>query len=395
MTIRGSFCPKFVISPENQKAILDYDKLMVARGKKEGTRHVQLLVFATLAHRVRKPFRRMAREDIVNYVAWINHRSTWSPGTKNLYRSAVKRFFKHLGMPEIVDFIQVTGNYKRDLSKSDLLTPEDITSMLKVADSPRDKAIVMCLYGGGMRRSELVMCRLKDLSFYPEGYAVLRIPTNSIARSGRAKTGSYEVTLTDAVPYLKEYLNQHVHRGDPNAPLFYIIANRNFGRPLESDSVYSIVKKLGVRAGLKKNVFVHLFRASHATNLSMDGFTDREINMSQGRVETSREVSTYIRLAGDDVRKKMLIKKGLVQDEGNGNGTGVPFTCCWNCGEKNPGKNITCYRCSMPLFVSEKDRPRFEKVSRALFVYDTLDRACKKNPKVVEYFKKIEDALKE
>ncbi|MFC2143737.1 tyrosine-type recombinase/integrase [Candidatus Aenigmatarchaeota archaeon] len=402
LRIKGVDLPAFSISRENQKLIFEFDQLLQAKGKKEHTRRHYLWISANLCHRIKRPIKSMIQKDLIKFVSWIEHNKNYSQATKSTYKSCLRSFFKWVyGIPEkkkvypeVVDFIETGGHHKRDLSKGDLLTWKDIESMLKVADSGRDKAIIMTLYCGGLRRGEIISCRIKDLQFYPEGYAVLRVPTNSVARTGVAKTGSYQATLTDSVPFLKAYLNDHPDKDNPNAPLFYAISRARWGKPLEADGVYILVKRLSKRAGLKKNVFTHLFRHSHGTNRAEDGFTAEEINLMHGRRQGSPESQTYIHLDGRDIRKKVLIKKGIVKEPTGGTTNGIQNIPCWNCGNDNPSKNVICYSCDMPLFLKEHEKPRFERVAKALFVYDTFDRAVKKNPKVVDYFKKIEEVLR-
>lgn len=395
----GQLGRAFDIPECNLRDIHRMDRLMGAKGIKVATRFNYLRPIARLCHRIRKPLKEMTEDDIVSFASWVEEGDKQGASTKNGDMLAVKRFFKILHgtehYPDCVRFIQRRTIDKR-IAPEDLLTRAEIERMLDQCDHPRDKCIISLLYETACREGELVSCRIKNVTFFAEGYAILNIPeVDAPAKSGAAKTGSYSALIIDSLPYLKSHLNHHPNKDDPDAPLFYALHPR-YGSPLETGGLYSVVKSSVRRAGLKKRVYPHLFRHTANTRWAEEGYTAEEINLRSGRKQHSRIAHTYIHLTQSGVHKKVLQRRGIVKKEASDQGDLLGSVACWSCGARNPISNSVCLndQCNMPLQVAGKDRERFIKMANAISVYDTLNRASEKEPRVIEYLKKIEELLK-
>lgn len=377
----------FNIPEYNQKTILEYDDLLSAKGKKDITRSKYILTLCYLSSRMRKPFKKMTEQDLIKFVSWIEHNPRFkSPSTKNRYKQCLLTFMRWIHKlkkgktPDCLDFLEFSVEKPRNIE--DVLTWEDINKMIKVADNPRDRALIVTLFESGVRRGEIISCAIKHLQFFPE-YAVLTVPSESVSRTGVAKTGTYTVTLIDAVPYLKAYLNHHPKKGNPNAPLFVALSYKHFGKPLEGHGLYLITKRLSKRAKLKKQVYTHLFRHSQGTRMAREGYTATEINIAQGRRPGSRISQTYIHMNGGDVRKKMLQRRGIIKPDDEKRISPPEKIICWSCGEENPSENSICFNdnCNMPLRVKADQKERFERVGEGTMIAKTLGSLKDKEPK--------------
>ena len=117
---------------------------------------------------------------------------------------------------------------------TDLWTQEDDLLFLKFCPSKRDKCYHMISRDTSCRPSELLRIKCKDIVFKMVGnkqYAEVLV---------NGKTGSRHIPLINSLPYLKDYLNDHV--SDPNS---YLIRSRKFSK-LNSRSLnvtYSKYKK--------------------------------------------------------------------------------------------------------------------------------------------------------
>jgi site-specific recombinase XerD len=124
------------------------------------------------------------------------------------------------------------------------------------ARARRDRAMLETLYATGLRVSELVGLHLDDVNIEDR---VLRIRRG---KGGRGRSVPLTVTATEAI---ERYL---VVRGDllsarGSSQLF--VADK--GGRLHRAIVSRIVRRLALRAGLKKHVTCHTFRHSVATHL--------------------------------------------------------------------------------------------------------------------------------
>ncbi len=156
-----------------------------------------------IADMLNKPFEEATVDDIKDLVYRIE-RSDYSPWTKHDYKVALKRFYKWLKgnneeYPPEVKWIKTTLKAKDELLPEDLLTEEEVMTLVNAADSPRDKAFIITLYESGARIGELGSMRIRDVKF-EEGYTALTL-------SG--KTGSRRVIVVASTPYSMNWIQNH------------------------------------------------------------------------------------------------------------------------------------------------------------------------------------------
>jgi len=379
--IRGVERGGWKLSPQNLKTVLEYDSLLVAKGRKPSTRVMHITTIANLAQMAGKAFLKMEEKDIIPFVASIERKKGMSPETKNTYKQALITFFKWIhgskrDWPKCVEFIEFNGKGRKKTS-DDLLTREEVYKMVEACDHPRDRALITTMYESSCRRGEIISCRVKHLRFNGD-HAVIVFPEDSVSRTGRAKTGSYEALLFDAAPYLKAYMDYHPERSNPEAPLFISIAKQDYGKALENDGVYQMIRKAAKRAGIRKRVYPHLLRHSISTEWAKQGYTTQEINIRSGRAQNSREADTYIHLSGSNVQDKVLkrerIKRGLATEEETTEESPLEPVKCWACETPNPPTNQFCYNKDCGAELRGRPSERAKEIQVALKVLRTLKR---------------------
>jgi len=398
----GLFLKKFKISKGNQKLILDFDeRLKNLRNRSGETRWHYMITLARLAEFVGdKSLAKLNRGDFEAYFEEKAHMGKEGPSSVNSQKVCLRRYYRYLlgdgeEYPKIVrgDAFRLLPE-NNEKTSTDLLTREEILRMVKACDHPRDSALIMTLYEGALRRGEVVSCRIKDLVFGEE-YATLTIPSNgSPAESGKAKTGSYKAFLEEAVPFLQRYLDQHPHRNDPDAPLFYSYGKNNFGQPLEVHGVYHAVRRIAKRAGITKRIYPHLFRFTQNTEWARKGFTAEQINLMSGRRQGSQEAQRYIRLSGRDVENAWREKKGFKKPETDKGENPLKGLECWACHVQNPPLSKFCFRCGRPL------SPQTDKMLLIDATFVKLQQFCREDPKMAKkviegMFTGMENVLKQ
>ncbi|MGC8993727.1 MAG: tyrosine-type recombinase/integrase, partial [Candidatus Aenigmatarchaeota archaeon] len=246
-------------------------------------------------------------------------------------------YSKRDGYPEVVDWID-TGNKNTNYQKlPQVLTMEEINKMIEVCDNLRDKALISVLYESGCRASEILDLKIKDLEFDEYG-GVLIV---------RGKTGSRRIRLISSIPALKEWLNVHPRKNDPNASLFCSLAKNNKGSPLDVCGLHFIVKEIAKKAGINKRVYPHLFRHTRATHLAKY-LTEQELKIYFGWAKGSDMPGVYVHLSGRDVENKILQISGVKPKESESLPT-LPTIKCYRCGEENSSGNKFCWKCGAPL----------------------------------------------
>ncbi len=229
--------------------------------------------------------------------------------------------------PEAVSHLS-TCRERNKLQKNDLLTREEVKKMITVCKKLRDKTLISMLYDTGGRISELLTAKVGSVTFPKDTglhYAEIKLD---------GKTGQRTVVIIESYPYLMNYLNEHPYHDDLNSPLFLNASNKGFGDRLLYQGAFSVIKTAGKRAGIGgwgweylpsgkrkwkhlwgKNISPHLFRHSRATELAGKSWCEPELRQQFGWRSESKMPSTYVHLASDTVKKKMLLEHGIQESE--------------------------------------------------------------------------------
>ena len=153
----------------------------------------------------------------------------------------------------------------------------------KTWQNVRDKAILEILYGCGLRVSEAVGLRISCI-FLKEG--VVRI----IGKGNKERL----VPLGEmAVEAVEAYLEVRPEPADADSSDFLFL-NR-FGRSLSRVSMFTMIKKQALAAGIRKEISPHTFRHSFATHLLEHGADLRVVQEMLGHESISTtEIYTHI-----------------------------------------------------------------------------------------------------
>lgn len=146
----------------------------------------------------------------------------------------------------------------------EVLSVEEVSDIMESVDlstwgGRRDRAILEVLYGSGLRVSEAVGLKTSHV-YTEEGF---------VRVTGKGNKERI-VPLGDmAVKAVNDYL---AVRPDAAGPKFddILFLNR-FGRPLSRVSMFNMVKKQAMAAGIRKEISPHTFRHSFATHLIENG----------------------------------------------------------------------------------------------------------------------------
>lgn len=128
----------------------------------------------------------------------------------------------------------------------------------------RDLAILYTLYGSGLRVSELISLKIKDINFDSKQFWVI----------GKwSKLRSVFITKK-ATKHLKKYIKQ---RNDKNEYLFINISNNNYWTQITRVWIENVVRDCAKKAWITKKVTPHTLRHSFATSLLLKGADIRSV----------------------------------------------------------------------------------------------------------------------
>ena len=169
-----------------------------------------------------------------------------------------------------------------------VLSEEEVAAIIDSVDVSgwqglRDRAILEVLYGCGIRVSEAVGLRISCL-YLKEGF--IRV----IGKGDKERL----VPVGDmAVQAVEEYLEKRCLPADAESS--DILFLNRFGRPLSRVSMFTMVKRQAVAAGIRKEISPHTFRHSFATHLLEHGADLRLVQEMLGHESISTtEIYTHI-----------------------------------------------------------------------------------------------------
>jgi integrase/recombinase XerD len=204
-----------------------------------------------------------------DFIGWL-HDMGISPRTQARIISGLKSFFRYLMMEEIIDKdpTELLEAPKLGRKLPDVLSLPEIDLILGTIDlskpeGHRNKAIIETLYSCGLRVSELIGLKMTSL-FFSESY---------ISVVGK---GSKErlVPISDkAIREIHYYFSQYRNHLKPKKGSENIVFLNRRGGKMTRVMVFTIIKQLVEKSGIKKNVSPHTFRHSFATHL-VDGGAD-------------------------------------------------------------------------------------------------------------------------
>ncbi len=219
-----------------------------------------------------------------------------SERTKELYKIYIKGYFKWMRLPDKVAWIKAR-KIKTEVQEEDLLTPDEVKSLLNAADNSRDKAIISILDESGGRISEVINLNIKDLVKTDYGFKM---------RIRNGKTGSRDVSLINSVPYIIQWINIHPFKNNPDAPLFVNIGQRAHNKRFTPFGFRRNLRIYVKRAGIKKRVHPHLFRHGAMTSFAQSGMQESILRRLAGWSGSSSMPEIYIHVGNKDVEKAQL-----------------------------------------------------------------------------------------
>ena len=175
----------------------------------------------------------------------------------------------------------------------EVLNQEEVEAMLESPDTSkpagiRDKAILECLYGTGMRVSELTGLE-QDRLIFEIGF--IRVT----GKGNKERLVPVGEVAQDAISHYTEHIRPlFLNPENPHKAKNKIFLNQR-GGPLSRMSVWNIVQKAAKAADITKNVYPHIFRHSFATHLLEGGADLRAVQEMLGHSSIlTTEIYTHV-----------------------------------------------------------------------------------------------------
>lgn len=186
----------------------------------------------------------------------------YSPQTTNLYLNAIKFFYHQtlkLNFPIPIRFA------KRNKSIPIVLSPEEIKLLINQTPNAKHQLLLSLSYGAGLRVSEVIDLKVKDLDF-----------ANNFIHVKEAKNKKDRITL------LPEKLIDHLKNIIAGKQADDAVFHSDHGGKLSARTAQKIFEISWRKTGIKKDATFHSLRHSFATHLLENGVDIRYIQSLLG-----------------------------------------------------------------------------------------------------------------
>ncbi|HMC01282.1 MAG TPA: site-specific tyrosine recombinase XerD [Flavobacteriaceae bacterium] len=206
--------------------------------------------------------------------------------------SGLRSFFSYLVFEDYINFnpLDLIESPKIGRKLPDTLSEEEINNLIGAIDlskpeGERNRAILETLYGCGLRVSELINLNISDL-FFDEGF---------IKVTGKGDKQRFVPIISSTQKFINIYKDQiRSHMAIQKGHEDILFLNRR-GKQLTRAMIFTIIKQLAEKIGLKKSISPHTFRHSFATHLLQNNADLRSIQLMLGH-ESITTTEIYVHM---------------------------------------------------------------------------------------------------
>ena len=206
--------------------------------------------------------------------------------------SGIRTFFKYLILEDYIQQnpTELIETPRIAMKLPDTISVQEIDSIINAIDlsnpyGERNRAMLETLYSCGLRVSELISLKLSNINIREEYLKII----------GKGDKERLAPISQRAIKYLNIYINDiRVHQ-DIQKGYEDILFLNNRGKQLTRVMIFTIIKSLVKKVGIKKTVSPHTFRHSFATHLIEGGADLRAVQEMLGHESiTTTEIYTHL-----------------------------------------------------------------------------------------------------
>lgn len=208
-----------------------------------------------------KPVDTLAPDDLKRYMLYAMQKEGISENTAHSRLNALKFYFEQvLGREK---FFWEIPRPKKPIQLPNVLGEKDLARLFNALTNKKHKAILFTAYSAGLRVSETVQLKIKDIDSDRMQIKV---------EDGKGKKDRYVGLSPVLLDVLRSYISQCKKR-----PKTYLFESEIPGEAYSSRSAQKLFQRAKENAGIKKDVSFHSLRHSFATHLLEKGIDIRYI----------------------------------------------------------------------------------------------------------------------
>ncbi len=255
------------------------------RGFTENTISSYTILVRNFLEDMNKDPKRISEGDVKAYISKKMVDEGLSPRSVVCIIAALRFFFEEVvGRDDVVKIKPP----KQDKKLPTVLTKEEVRLLIDAAENLKHRALVELLYSSGLRISECLNLRVKDLDLDR---------MVGVVRAGKGRKDRMFILSRRAAEDVRQLILME-NKGSED----FIFTGKNKRKRMTSRAAQKIISKLAEKAGITKNVTPHVLRHSFATHLLEGGVDIRKIQELLGHANLNT-TQIYTKVSMEELRK--------------------------------------------------------------------------------------------
>lgn len=225
---------------------------------------------------------KLGEQEIKEYLHYLIKIRKLSSSHINIAYSALK-FFYNTTLHREWD-IEKIPRIKNGKTLPRILSQEEVTRLLQATSNLKHRAMLMTIYGAGLRVSETANLKLGDIDSKRMQIHIYQ---------GKGKKDRYTILSEANLSILRKYWELY-------RPDYWMFPGVPKDKPISTRTIQKLFQNSRVKVGIKKQVSVHSLRHSFATHLLEFGVDIYHIQKLMGH-SSIKTTSIYIHLKRDDI----------------------------------------------------------------------------------------------
>ena len=220
----------------------DMMNAMQLRNFSENTQKSYITVIKQLARYYKRSLANITDQEAQNYILYLVKEKKLSWSSCNVVVSGIRFFYKTILKKNQDNFYIPFA--KKEQHLPDILTRDEIKTLLSVTKNHKHHAIFMIAYSAGLRVSEIVHLTIKDIDSQANVICV---------KQGKGKKDRYVPLFPVLLAELRQYWKCY-------RPSYWLFPGCDSRKPMTRDGAGDAFKKAKIKAHITKKVSIHSLR---------------------------------------------------------------------------------------------------------------------------------------